>query len=79
MTKVFMWARVAVEHGAGLVKRSIAPLIMTRPQGNGWQQRIIMTNAVDRNQGSKKKITVVEDIVRIVRSDGEPFVESNLR
>lgn len=78
-TKVSISAKDVVEHGAGPVKRSIVVHIMTRQQDNAWQPRILMINVVVRKLDSIKKITVLEVTARIVRSDGEPFVESNLR
>ena len=77
-TKVSISARVAVEHGAGPAKRNIVPLTMTLLRANASLQRIPMINAVDRNKVSKKKITVLVVIVRIVRSDGRPRSKSKL-
>ena len=77
--KVSISARDVVEHGAGPVRRNTVVHITTRRLDNAWQPRIRTINVVVRNQVLKKKITVVEDTAHIVRSDGRPFVESNLR
>ena len=77
--KVSISARDVVEHGAGPVRRNTVVHITTRRLDNAWQPRIRTINVVVRNQVLKKKITVVEVTAHIVRSDGRPFVESNLR
>jgi len=75
-----MWAKDVEEVSAGHVARSIAPPIMMQTVARKIRMpRIIMTNVVGKRRGSRKKITVLEGIVLIVRKDGEPFVESNLR
>lgn len=69
-TKVSISARAVAEHGAGPVRRSIVVYIMTRRLDNAWLPRIRTINVVGRKLASGKKITALEDIVRIVRSDG---------
>lgn len=68
--KVSISARDVVEHGAGPVRRNTVAHITTRRLDNAWLPRIRMINVAVRNQVLKKKITALEDIVRIVRSDG---------
>jgi hypothetical protein len=65
-----MWARDAVELGAGPVVRSIVARIMIRQRVSVWRQRIITINVVDKNLGSARKITALAGIVHIVENGG---------
>lgn len=67
----FILEQDVVVHGAGCVVRNIVRNTMISLQARNCQrQKIITASAVRKKLDSKRKITVLEDIIHIARNDG---------
>ena len=71
MTRDFTWGVDVGEHGAGTVERNTALSTTTLLQGSSAPgQKTSMTSAVAPRKDLRKKTTVAEDTVVIVRRGG---------